>query len=282
MSFESFRGGISVAAGFTPRNGRDYPLLESHSIQAKEDGTRLDDVLGLILDQLSGSTADLRDITGLLGWLRAGGKEMVDFANRSMVIYKFTNTLDEYIGISDRGLVIGTDSAKARLRTLILNYYKNSGYDFAANAAERRIYLDWGIENFVQISEDERKLIFAGTLEPVARALDITSHRYFYDKAQRRIKFRNTDEFYQEDRVFYIIGLYADYNQLRRVMSFERAFKSNDYTVQVSRDRRLNVRRNQKNSMKVSKDRRLELSINSSASSRGAVVDLSSIVSLIG
>ncbi len=280
MSFESYRGGIPVAAGFMPRNGRDFPLLESHSIQVKEDGTRLDDTLGLILEQLSGSTADLKDMTGLLGWLRAGGKEMIDFANRSMVIYKFTNTLDEYIGISDRGLVIGTDSAKAKLRTLILDYYKNSGYDFAANPAERRIYLDWGIENSVQISEEERKLIFAGTLEPVARALDITSHNYFYDKAQRRIKFRTYDEFYQEDRVFNIVGQYADYNQAGRSMSFERAFKGRDYTVQVSRDRKLSVRRNQKNSMKVSSDRKLELSINS-RTQRGAVMGLSSIVSLI-
>ena len=43
-----YNGSVELISGITPANGQDFPLVAAHAVQADDDGTRLDEVLGKV------------------------------------------------------------------------------------------------------------------------------------------------------------------------------------------------------------------------------------------
>jgi hypothetical protein len=43
---KNFDGSVQIISGLIPKNNNDFPLMEAHSIQVDENGTRLDELLG--------------------------------------------------------------------------------------------------------------------------------------------------------------------------------------------------------------------------------------------
>ena len=49
---ESYTGSIDLISGIRPKNGGNFPLVDAHDVQTREDGTRLDAELALIWAKL--------------------------------------------------------------------------------------------------------------------------------------------------------------------------------------------------------------------------------------
>ncbi len=88
MKLTNYNGNVEMIAGLKQVNDADFPLMEANAIQTREDGTRLDEELNSIHNQLNavsegntiaitddetGVTYELHVINGKLTLIQQGG-----------------------------------------------------------------------------------------------------------------------------------------------------------------------------------------------------------------
>lgn len=88
-NLESYTGSIEIISGLKPKNNGDFPLVEAHDIQVREDGTRLDEVLDELKNDSGGSLTVVDDGDGNVTLMSTNSNTgVVDDGDGNVIISK--------------------------------------------------------------------------------------------------------------------------------------------------------------------------------------------------